>query len=399
MKFLSYGRQQITQQDIDAVVEVLKGDFLTQGPAIETFESSMCEKAGSSYAVACANGTAALHLACIAADVGPGDLVIVPAVTFVASANCARFNGAEIIFCDIDEHNMTMSPRHCLQLLEAAKSDGKKVKAVITVDLAGHPCDMQAFASLREQFGFVWIQDACHSLGGAWEDTKGIRWKVGEFPEVDMCVFSFHPVKHITTGEGGMIVTHQQQYAQTMRLYRTHGITKSPEDFKNTAEAFENGLLNPWYYEMQQLGFNYRLTDLQAALGNSQLRRLDQFVFRRKEIATAYRSGFANHPRLNFPLVEENVDHAYHLAVVLIDFTACKKTRSEVMHELKEQEIGSQVHYTPVPLMPFYAENNDVADFPNSMSYYRRALSLPCYPQMTDEDIERVVVAVKDVLS
>ncbi len=399
MKFIPYGRQDISEDDIQAVVNVLRSDFLTQGPAIEGFEKAVCHATGAGYAVACSNGTAALHLAALAAGIKEGDQVVVPAITFAASANCARYNGAEIIFADIDPATLTVSPLQVRKILEQAMELGRPVKAVVTVDLAGHPCDMEAFAALKNEFGFVWIQDACHSIGAAWEDSSGIRWKIGEWPKPEMTVFSFHPVKHITTGEGGMIVTHDENLAEKMRLYRTHGINRQAKNFSNSAEAFAaDGQPNPWYYEMQQLGYNYRITDMQAALGTSQLLRLDAGIIRRREIAAKYRASLAGIPLLDFPETADNVCHAYHLVIVRIDFAAAGISRASLMNRLREKGIGSQVHYIPVPMMPYYAALSQKHSIPESIDYYRRALSLPCYPQMTDEDIGRVCDAVKELL-
>lgn len=399
MKFIPYGRQEITEEDIAAVNKVLRSDFLTQGPAIEEFEKAVCEESGSAFAVACNNGTAALHLAAIAADISCGDTVIVSSVTFVASANCARFNGARVLFADIDPKTLTMSPVSCRKLLEKARESGVKVKAVVTVDLAGHPCDMQAFAALKKEFGFVWIQDACHSIGASWEDSLGIRWKVGEWPEVDLTVYSFHPVKHITTGEGGMITTHSPEMAEKMRLFRTHGITRKPEDFLLADEAHDDsGSVNPWYYEMQQLGFNYRLTDIQAALGTSQLKRLAAGIVRRQQIVAAYQIRLAADPFIKFPTVAEGVSHAYHLAVVMIDYAAAGKTRAQVMNFLRQRNIGTQVHYMPVPMMPYYRNDCDLQTVSNAVAYYRQALSLPCFPQMSDGDVDLVCSALKEAI-
>jgi len=400
VSFIPYGRQHITDEDIAAVVEVLKSDYLTQGPAIEAFEKALCQETGAQFAVACSNGTTALHLAAIAGGIGPGDRVVVPPITFVASANCARYNGAEILFADIDPATLTMSPLVCRRILEKCAAEGRPVKAVITVDLAGHPCDMQAFALLKKEFGFVWIQDACHSIGASWEDNLGIRWKVGEFPAVDMTVYSFHPVKHITTGEGGMISTHSDALAANMRLHRSHGIMRDPAGFQNPAEAFAaDGSANPWYYEMQKLGFNYRITDIQAALGASQLRRLAENIVKRQAIVAAYQSRLAGLPWLKFPQVADGVSHAYHLAVVQIDFAVAGRTRAEVMNRLKADEIGTQVHYIPIPMMPYYAGAVDSADIPDSLAYYRQALSLPCFPQMGEAEIERVCSSLKKALA
>lgn len=399
MKFIPYGRQEITEEDIAAVNKVLRSDFLTQGPAIEEFEQAVCRESGSAFAVACNNGTAALHLAAFAADIQPGDTVIVSAVTFVASANCARFNGADVLFADIDPATLTMSPIACRKLLERAKGEGRPIKAVVTVDLAGHPCDMQAFSSLKKEFGFIWIQDACHSIGASWEDHHGIRWKVGEWPEVDLTVYSFHPVKHITTGEGGMITTHSAGMADKMRLFRTHGITRKPEEFILKDESHDtDGSVNPWYYEMQQLGFNYRLTDMQAALGTSQLARLAVGIIRRRQIVATYQIKLGGNPHIRFPAVADGVGHAYHLAVVFIDFEAAGTSRARVMNSLKKNGIGTQVHYMPVPMMPYYRDKVDLSTVPAAVAYYRQALSLPCFPQMTDEDVAMVCEGLQGAL-
>jgi UDP-4-amino-4,6-dideoxy-N-acetyl-beta-L-altrosamine transaminase len=400
MKFLPYGRQHITEDDIEAVVKTLKSDFLTQGPAVESFEQAFCRKTGARYAVACSNGTAALHLAALASGISSGDEVLVPPVTFVASANCARFNGAGVIFADIDRNTLTLSPENCEIKLQQAKEKGRPIKAVVTVDLAGHPCDMAAFAELKKQYGFIWIQDACHSLGGAWCDKQQRCWKIGESSAPDMTVYSFHPVKHITCGEGGMITTHSGEYADKLRLYRTHGITKNQTDFVNAEFAHDSdGQVNPWYYEMQALGFNYRLTDIQAALGESQLKRLDKFIERRNQIVGHYRRSLHNLSQLSFPDVASGVRHAYHLAVVEIDFAGIGKSRATVMNELREKGIGTQVHYIPIPLMPYYKDSACMAEIPNSLDYYRKALSIPCFPQLSDEDVERVCQSIKEVIA
>ncbi len=400
MKFIPYGRHNVTNADIEAVVSVLKSDFLTQGPVVEKFENAICEETGAQFAVACSNGTAALHLAGIAAGIRPGDRVVVPPVTFVASANCARYAGAEVLFADIDPSTLTMSPLCCRKILEKCAAEGRPVKAVVTVDLAGHPCDMQAFALLRKEFNFIWIQDACHSIGASWEDNLGIRWKIGELPEADMTVFSFHPVKHITTGEGGMITTHSDAFAASLRRHRTHGIVKDAGTLMNHDEAFAaDGSVNPWYYEMQSLGFNYRLTDFQAALGMSQLQRLAENIVQRQTIVAAYHTRLQGLPHLRFPVVADGVSHAYHLAIVQIDFAALGLSRSEVMGRLKADGIGTQVHYIPVPMMPYYAGVANMADLPDALAYYRQALSLPCFPLLGEEEIDRVCAAVRKVLS
>lgn len=402
MSFIPYGHQHITDDDREAVKEVLNSYYLTQGPNVEAFEKAVCTKIKSKFGVCCTNGTSALHLAMIAAGVGNGDKVIVPAITFVASANSARFLGAEILFADIDDKTtVTMSPESCRALLEKSLAEGKPVKAVVTVDMAGCPCDMEAFAKLKKEFNFVWIEDACHAIGGSWTASDGRVYNIGEFEEVDMTVFSFHPVKHITTGEGGMIVTHSEALARIMTLYRSQGTTKKEEDFLNPEEAFDiNGLVNPWYYEMQVLGFNYRMTEMQAALGISQLKRLESGIARRKQIAEAYQESLKNSEFIAFPYIDKkSFGHAYHLAISLIDFEKLGKTRAAVMNELIQLGVGTQVHYIPVPMQPYYRKITNSTNLVNSLNYYKKTLSLPCYPSMADSDWEKVVLAVKKVLN
>ncbi|MDD2624785.1 MAG: UDP-4-amino-4,6-dideoxy-N-acetyl-beta-L-altrosamine transaminase [Candidatus Riflebacteria bacterium] len=380
MKFIPYGRQEITQADIDAVVEVLKSDFLTQGPAIESFEQAVCDYVGKRHAVACCNGTAALHLAALAAGVAPGDICIVPAITFAASANCISYCGGKVVFADVDD-TVTASYDSCRAILEKYRAEKHPVKAVVTVDMAGNCCDRKAFKRLKEEFGFVWISDSCHRIVPE-KDCGG----------PDMTVYSFHPVKHITTGEGGMVVTDSDELAENLRLNRTHGITKDHKRFVNNSEAHDkNGEINPWYYEMQTLGFNYRITDFQAALGASQLKRLDRSVLRRQQIVEIYKKHLGECKNIAFPKVSESGIHAYHLAIVLIDFEKIGKTRAAVMKYLRENSIGTQVHYIPVPILPYYAEKANLGELPNfetpnSMCYYKKALSLPCFPTMSDDD-------------
>ena len=396
--FIPYGHQNITEEDIEAVAKVLKANYITQGPVVEEFEKAVCQKSGSKHGVCCTNGTSALHLAMIAAGVKENDRIIAPAITFCASANCAKFLGAEVLFADIDD-TITMSVESCRALLEKSKAEGKPVKAVVTVDMAGYICDMEAFAKLKEEFGFVWVEDSCHAIGGSWKASNGKTYKVGEYPNVDMTVFSFHPVKHITCGEGGMIITHSDEYAKSLRFYRSHGMTKVPELFKCREEAFDkNGLVNPWYYEMQDLGFNYRMTEIQAALGLSQLNRLESGIARRREIADFYRKEFADCPLISFPVVnKEKIGHAYHLAIVLIDFEKAGMTRAAFMNELNKLGIGTQVHYIPVPKLPYYLDKLHGEKFPNAEAYYKKCLSLPCFPTLSDEDLQRVVRGIKQV--
>lgn len=399
MKFLPYGRQNIDEEDIAAVVRTLKSDFLTQGPAVEAFEEAFRAVVGAPHAIACSNGTAALHLAALAAGITCGDVVIVPPLTFVASANCARFVGAEVVFADIDPQTLTMSPQACERQLQRLQDQGRRVRAVVTVDMAGQPCDMQAFVRLKQKFDFIWIEDACHAIGATWRDASGRVFRVGEHPFVDYTVYSFHPVKHITCGEGGMITTHCDESARALRLFRSHGITRDSQRLVSPELAFaEDGTLNPWYYEMQELGFNYRMTDIQGALVESQLRRLPDFLARRRHIAQFYRERLSGLKNLSFPLIAAGVEHAWHLVIVLLEFDRIGKSRAQFMNELRALGIGTQVHYIPVPLQPFYADCADMADLPAVLHYYQRALSIPCYAGLTDSDLERVAIALEKVI-
>jgi len=399
-RFLPYGRQAITPEDISAVIETLRSDFLTQGPAVPKFEADFCRVTGAGHAVACSNGTAALHLAALATGIGKGDRALVTPLTFVASANCIRYAGGEVGFADIDGETLTLCPAAAERTLEAAAAAGRPFRAIVTVDLAGHPCDMEAFARLKNKYNLIWIHDACHSLGGGWTDSTGRVWRVGEYPAPDAVAWSFHPVKHITTGEGGMVTTFSDPVADRLRLLRTHGITKEPATFVFRDEGFDtDGQPNPWYYEMQSLGFNYRLTDLQAALGSSQLGRLAAGIARRNAIADRYRAGLAGISGVRLPAVRHGVRHAYHLAVIRIDYTGLGTTRARVMRELRERNIGSQVHYVPVPMMPFHAGTSRMSELPHTVAYYREALSLPCFPELLDDEVDRVVDALRELLA
>jgi len=390
--FLPYARQHVAQEDIDAVVEVLRSDWWTQGPTIVRFEEALAQVTGAREVVACASGTAALHLAMLALGLGPGDAVVTSANTFLADANCARYVGADVIFADIDPGTGCMTPDTLKAILK--EDTYKRIKAVIPVHFAGQPVDLPSIHQMASQHGAAVVDDACHALGASYE-SEHTSYKVGSGAHAEMTVLSFHPVKHVATGEGGAICTGDRRLAKRLRTFRTHGITKS--DFVQTEWAYAlDGSINPWYYEMSELGFNYRLTDLQAALGISQLKRLDCSVRRRNEIAFEYRSRLArifpdSHVR---PLnVRSGLVHAYHLFVVLIDFDHYQVSRANVMASLKQEGIGTQVHYIPVPLQPYYTRigAGGRSRFPNAETYYAGALSLPMFPDMRDSDVTRVI--------
>jgi UDP-4-amino-4,6-dideoxy-N-acetyl-beta-L-altrosamine transaminase len=393
---IPYGRQSINPEDVAAVVEALQSDFLTCGPRVEEFEKSFARHVGAKHAIAVCNGTAALHLAMLVAEIGEGDRVITSPNTFLSSANCAAFVGATPDFCDIDPVTYTMDAE---SLRESWTDD---VKAVIPVAFAGQSADMKAIASIARENGAVVIEDACHGTGGGFVQD-GQTWLQGGHPWADMTVFSFHPVKTLTTGEGGMLVTDCDIYAAKARQLSSHGMTRDASTFKGlgaTSQALnERG---SWYYEMQELGYNFRITDIQCALGLSQLNRLPTTVARRRVIADRYNEAFAHLSWLSIPSVRNNADRSvisWHLYSVQIDFIKLGKSRSSVMSELREQGIGSQVLYIPVYLQPWYRETYGYAEgkCQNAEEYYTKALSLPMYAGMTDEDIDQVIEAVKNI--
>jgi UDP-4-amino-4,6-dideoxy-N-acetyl-beta-L-altrosamine transaminase len=384
--FLNYGHQCLDRADVDAVVAVLQSDFLTQGPAIERFEAALAERCQARYAVAVSNGTAALHLACLAAGISTGDVGLTSAVTFVASANCMRYAGAEVGFVDIDPQTLGMSPEGLARAIEVAPA----TKVIVSVDLAG----LAAAEGVRRIAGArTVIEDAAHAIGGNYADGR----PVGSGAWSDMTVFSFHPVKTITTGEGGAILTNDPELARRVKLVRNHGIERDAARFVG-GESDEAGVVKPWLYEQQMLGFNYRMTDIQAALGLSQLAKLDRYLRRRREIARRYDEAFGGLATVRLPqsTPSERARSGHHLYIAVFDFKRLRTTRTAFMARLAEQGIGSQVHYIPVYRQPYYSERYalDRADFPESERYYEGCLSLPFHAGLTDEDVERVVSAV-----
>lgn len=381
---IPYGRQNITEDDIRAVVETLKSDYLTQGPKINEFETDFASYVGAKYAIAVNNATSGLHLAAIAMGVQPGDKVIVTSLTFAASANCIRFCGGEVVFCDIDKDTYLMDIFKLRQLLEAAPKG--TYKGIVPVDFAGYPLDMAEFKKLADEFGLWIIEDACHAPGAYYIDSDSKKQLCGNSNYADATVFSFHPVKHIATGEGGMITTNDKIIYDKLCLFRTHGIIKNPTNL------IENH--GGWYYEMQELGFNYRITDFQAALGISQLKRANAGLEKRQGIAKKYTEAFSDVSGIITPYVSDNVFHAFHLYVIQVN------NRLGLYNYLRDNNIFAQVHYVPLHLMPYYKQlGNKKGDLPVAEDYYEHCLSLPMYPTLTHEEqnyvIEKVLSFVK----
>lgn len=396
--FLPYGRQAITQTDIDAVVEVLRSDWLTQGPTIPRFEKSLTEQIGAREAVACATGTAALHLAMLALEIGEGDTVVTSPNTFLASANCARYVGAEVAFADIDPSTGLMDP-NCLETVLRQDAD-HRIKAVIPVHFAGQPADLEIIHRLATNHGAQVVDDACHALGASYIHD-GLTIRIGASPHAALTCFSFHPVKHVAMGEGGAVLTNDSRLAERLRQFRSHGMQKDHLRYPERGLAAD-GSLNPWYYEMQEPGFNFRITDMQAALGITQMARLDHSLARRSEIAGLYRKLISSRlAGLVTPLdLLPGRRHAYHLFTVLIDFETLGIDRAEVMNQLRAHHIGTQVHYIPVSSQPYYRSRYglELTDFPNAERYYARALSLPMYPGLTDDNVSYIVETLRTIL-
>lgn len=394
--FLPYGHQSIDDTDIAAVAEVLRGDFLTTGPKAAELEEAFVKATGAEHALCCSSGTAALHLAALVLGLGEGDWVVVPSLTFLATANAARFVGAEVQFADVDPDTGLMTPETLDAALVAAAAQARRVRAVFPVHLNGQCCDISGIRRIAQKHGFAVVEDACHALGGT--DMEGVP--VGACTGSDIAVFSLHPVKVITSGEGGVITTNDTGLAERLGVLRNHGILRESERFQNADLAFDgNGAPNPWYYEMQEIGFNYRLSDIQAALALCQLGKLESFVARRRELVALYDEALAEMAPVLLPAARlSGVNPAWHLYAVLIDFDAAGVSRALVMNRLREAGIGTQVHYLPVHRQPYYSQRYDEIKLPGADAYYSRALSLPLYPAMADEDVERVVEALANIM-
>lgn len=375
MERIPYGRQNITEEDIKAVVEVLKSDFLTQGPNVAEFEQAFADYIGVKYAVAVSNGTAALHLCTLALGVKEGDKVITTPITFAATANCVRYADGDVVFADIDPETYLLDINKVRELLEASPKG--TFKGIIPVDFAGRAVDLEAFRKLADEFGCWIIEDACHAPGGYFIDSKNEKHNCGNGEFAELAIFSFHPVKHIACGEGGMITTNDKSLYDKLRILRTHGIQQNPD-----LRQFNHGI---WYYEMQELGFNYRLTDFQAALGTSQLKRAVAGLQKRKDIASVYKKAFDGKSYIKSQ-VGIVPGHAYHLYVVEFE------NRDGLMQYLRDNNIFAQVHYIPVHLMPYYRQFGwKEGDMPDAENYYTSCLSLPMFPSLTTKEQEYVI--------
>lgn len=387
MKDIPYGHQNINQQDIQAVVDVLKSDWLTQGPSVENFEQTVAEYCGAKYAIAVNSATSALHIACMAAGLHTGDWLWTTPNTFVASANCGLYCGAQVDFVDIDADTYNMSVEQLAKKLEAAPKSGKLPKVIVPVHFSGQSCDMRPIRALAKQYGSTVIEDASHATGGRYEDTK-----VGSCTYSDMTVFSFHPVKIVTTAEGGMVLTNNRDLYEKLIRLRSHGITRNPEYMQGKSEG-------PWYYQQVELGFNYRMSEIHAALGISQMQRIDEFVARRTELAERYMHLLADLP-LVLPHQQENTKSAWHLYVIKLKSGICRKTRRQVFEELRANGIGVNVHYIPVHTQPYYQRMGfKRGDFPNAEAYYEQAITLPLFYALTNEEQDYVVATLKKVLA
>ncbi|OXX68144.1 UDP-4-amino-4,6-dideoxy-N-acetyl-beta-L-altrosamine transaminase [Vibrio sp. V03_P4A6T147] len=383
---IPYGKQDINQQDIDGVIEVLRSDFLTQGPKVPEFEQALIKQTGAQYALAVNSATSALHMACLALGLGDGDWLWTSPITFVASANCGLYCGAKVDFVDIDPTTYNLCPKKLEQKLIQAKSNGTLPKVLIPVHLCGQPCDMEAIGRLAKEYGFKVIEDASHAIGGQYHGKP-----IGNCEHSDITVFSFHPVKIVTTAEGGAVVTNDKVLAEKMALLRSHGITRD-------AEQMEGGSHGGWYYQQIDLGFNYRMTELQAALGVTQMQRLEQFIMARHRLAARYNEMLCGLP-VTVPFQLENTYSGLHLYVIRLQLNEIGLTHKEVFDGLRANDIGVNLHYIPVHTQPYYKKMGfKLGDFPESEKYYQEAISLPMFHTMSDEQQAEVVRVLEKVL-
>jgi UDP-4-amino-4,6-dideoxy-N-acetyl-beta-L-altrosamine transaminase len=392
---LPYGRHLIEEDDIAAVVEAMRSELLAQGPRVAAFETAVAERVGAAHAVACSSGTAALHLALAGLGVRPGDVCVVPPITFLSTATAALFCGAEVLFCDVDPDTGLMTPQALTQTLDRARALGAPVKAVLPVHLAGRMCDTAALAEIARDAGAVLVEDACHALGS--RDAAG-RFAGGCADSV-AATFSFHPVKTIAAGEGGMVTVNDAEMAERLRRLRNHGVTRDAARMGQSGSFSDTGAPNPWSYEQLELGFNYRMNEMEAALGLSQLGKLDRFVARRAGLAARYDRLLAPFaPVVRSVATPAGQDPSLHLYTVLIDFEAAGRDRAEVMSDLVARGVGVQVHYIPLYRQPYFRARYGEMRLPGAEAYYRRVLALPLFPAMSDAHVDQVVLALAEVL-
>lgn len=383
---IPYGRQTISEADIQAVVDVLRSDWLTQGPSVELFEQAVAGYCGVSYAVAVNSATSALHIACLAAGLGPGDSLWTSPNTFVASANCGIYCGASVDFVDIDSRTYNLSVAALEAKLAASKLSGSLPKVVVPVHFAGQSCEMGRIAELSKQYGFKVIEDASHAIGGRYRDSK-----IGGCAFSDMTVFSFHPVKIITTAEGGMVLTNSRDLYERLIRLRSHGITRDPKFMEGVSHG-------PWYYQQLELGFNYRMTDLQAALGVSQMQRLDEFVSQRHVLVKRYNDALSNLP-VTLPWQHQDTYSAFHLYVIRLKLDKLKYTHRQIFEALRQAGIGVNLHYIPVHTHPYYQHLGfQLGDYPQAEQYYREAISIPLYYGLTTDQQDYVITSMRQIL-
>lgn len=382
MPFIPYATQTIEEDDIQVVADALRSPYLTQGPLVADFEKQVADICGARHAVAVNSGTAALHAACFVAGIQTGNEVITSPITFVASSNAVLYCGGTPVFADVKQDNI------CIDPLEINKKITSATKAIIPVHFAGHPCDMVAISSIAKEHKLIVIEDAAHALGATYKDDQGNVLKIGSCTHSDMTILSFHAVKHITTGEGGMILTNSKDYYEKLIMFRSHGITKNQYCFITPVHG-------DWQYEMQSIGFNYRLTDFQCALGISQLQKLSGFLARRREIIASYNKSFGQIENLQLLAEYENVQSAWHIYVIQV-----ANHRKEIFDALRSADLGVNVHYIPVPLQPYYQSLGYLCDdLPNALRYYDQAITLPLYPKMSDLDVAKVIDITKNIVN
>jgi UDP-4-amino-4,6-dideoxy-N-acetyl-beta-L-altrosamine transaminase len=396
---LPYSRHAIDEDDIAAVAEVLRGDWLTTGPAARDFETALAQQCDAGHAISCTNGTAALHLACLALGIGPDHTVIVPTMTFAATANAARLAGAEVLFADCDPDNGLMQLPQFEAALAQLKRAGKRAAAVFPVDLAGQCADLETIAACARHEGLAIVEDSCHALGTRYQRHDNSWTAVGGCADSDVTIFSFHPVKNIAAGEGGAALTNQPDVARRLAMFRNHGVNRDAAQFIDKEAGFESAQVNPWYYEMTALGLNYRLSDINCALARSQLGKIEHFAAARRRLAARYDSRLADFAPLLRPITRSrHCVPTWHLYSVLIDFDTTGASRGQLARALEERGIRTQVHYIPVHRHPYYRDRYGAMSLPGAEAYYRRTLSLPLFVGMDEDDVDYVVENLGELL-